>query len=218
MKKGLSIVIISATLSLFSCSKERISGNGSTITETRNISNFTAISASGSTNVYIEQGAAFKVEVKGYSNLLPYYETRLVNNTLQVGYKQNLNIKNDNTEIFITLPALNGLSLSGSGSITTTGIFNGNTDFNADVSGSGNIHFSSGSAQNFYSKTDGSGSIYMLNLVAAKADASISGSGNTEITATNQLKVKINGSGKLYYRGTPVITTSITGSGTVLPK
>ena len=78
MKRGLSIAVISAMLSLLSCSKERISGNGSTITETRNISNFTAISASGSTNVYINQGAAFRVEVKGYSNLLPYYETRLL--------------------------------------------------------------------------------------------------------------------------------------------
>lgn len=218
MKGGLSIVIISATLSFFSCTKERISGNGSTITETRNISNFTAISASGSTNVYINQGATFKVEVKGYSNLLPYYETRLVNNTLQVSYKQNMNIKNDNTEVFITLPVLNGLALSGSGSITTSGAFNGNTDFNVTISGSGNIHFSRGTSQNFYSKVDGSGNINMLNMVAAKADATITGSGKTEITANNQLKVEIIGSGKLYYHGTPVITTSITGSGTVLPK
>lgn len=218
MKKGLSIAVISTMLSLLSCSKERISGNGSTITETRNISNFTAISATGSTNVYINQGIAYKVEVKGYSNLLLYYDTRLVNNTLQVGYKQNVNIKNDNIEVFITLPVLNGLALSGSGSITTTGAFAGNTDFNADVSGSGNIHFSSGTTQNFYSKVDGSGSINMLNMVAAKVDAAITGSGKTEITASNQLKVKIIGSGKLYYRGTPAITTSITGSGTVLPK
>jgi Putative auto-transporter adhesin, head GIN domain len=218
MKRGLSIAAISAMLSLVSCSKERISGNGSTITETRNVSGFTAIAASGSTNVYITQGAAFKVEIKGYSNLLPYYETGLVNNTLQVGYKQNVNIKNDNTEVFITLPVLNSLSLSGSGSIRTTGAFYGNTDFNATVSGSGNIHFSSGATQNFYSKVDGSGSIYMLNMVADKADATISGSGKTEITASNQLKVKITGSGKVYYRGSPVITTNITGSGAVLQK
>ncbi|MBL0200765.1 MAG: DUF2807 domain-containing protein [Chitinophagaceae bacterium] len=134
MKRGLSFALICAMLSLLSCSKERISGNGSTITETRNISNFTAISASGSTNVYINQGAAFRVEVKGYSNLLPYYETRLVNNSLQVGYKQNENVKNDNVEVFITLPVLNVLALSGSGSITTTGAFDGNIDFNVTVS------------------------------------------------------------------------------------
>lgn len=218
MKRGSSIVIISVILSFFSCTKELISGNGTANTEIRNISNFTAISASGSTNVYISHGAAFKVEVKGCTNLLPYYETRLVNHTLHVGYSPNVNVKNDNTEVFITLPVLNGLALSGSGSITTTGAFNGNTDFNATVSGSGTIHFSTGTAQNFYSKVDGSGSIYMLNMVTVNADATISGSGVTEITASNQLKVKITGSGKLFYRGSPVITTSITGSGTVLPK
>lgn len=218
MQRGLSIALLSATLSLLSCSKERISGNGSTVTETRNISNFTALSASGSTNVYITQGAAFKVEVKGYSNLLPYYETRLLHNTLHLGYKQNVNIRNDNIEVFITLPVLNDLSLFGSGNITATGTFSGNTDFNAEVAGSGNIHFSNGNTQNFYSRVDGSGGIYALNMVAGKVEVVITGSGITEITATRQLNVKIVGSGKLYYRGTPVITTNITGSGAVLPK
>ena len=58
----------------------------------------------------------------------------------------------------------------------------------------------------------------MLNMIADNADATIIGSGKTEITANSRLKVKIIGSGKLCYRGSPVITTSITGSGTVLPK
>lgn len=218
MKRGLSIAVISVTLSLLSCSKERISGNGSTITETRTISNFTAITASGSSNVFITQGTTFKIEVKGYSNLLPYYETKLVNNTLQVGFKENVNVKNDNIEVFVTMPVLNGLSLFGSGNITTSGAFYGNTNFNTYISGSGNIHFSSGTVQNFSSKIEGSGNIYTLNMVADNADVTISGSGNTEVTANNQLKVKISGSGNVYYRGTPAITTNITGSGAVIPK
>ena len=218
MKRGLSLAAICAMLSLLSCSKEMISGNGAITIDSRNIRNFTAISASGSTNVFILKGTVFKVEVRGYSNLLPYYETILVNNTLHVGYKKNVYIKNDNIEVFITLPVLNSLVLSGSGSITTYGSFNGNTDFVASVSGSGNIHFSSGTTQNIYAKVDGSGGIYMLNMIADNADATIVGSGKTEITANSRLKANIIGSGKISYRGTPVITTSITGSGTVLPK
>lgn len=218
MKRGLSIAVISATMSLFSCSKERVSGNGSTITETRTVSNFTAITASGSTNVYINQGAAFKVEVKGYSNLLPYYETKLVNNTLQLGYKQNVNVKNDNTEVFITLPVLNSLSIFGSGNIAASGIFAGNNDFHASISGSGNISIDAGSSQNFFATIAGSGNIRALNFVTDKAETNTSGSGNTEITANNQLKVKIAGSGNVYYRGTPIITTTISGSGAVIPR
>ncbi len=218
MKRGFSIAIVSVVLSLVSCSKERVSGNGPTITETRNVSNFTAVSASGSSNVYITQGAFFKVEVKGYSNLVPYYETKLVNNTLQLGYKQDVNVKNDNTEVFITLPVLNGLSVFGSANISTTGTFTGNIDFNASISGSGNISISAGAAQNFFASIAGSGNINALNFMADKAETTTSGSGNTEITASNQLKVKITGSGNVYYRGTPVITTNISGSGAVIPR
>ena len=218
MKAQIPFFLLSVILTFTSCTKQLISGNGSISTETREINNFTAITASGNTSIYINQGPAFSVTVKGSANLLPFYETKLVNNILHLGYSENVRIKNDNTEVFITLPVLNGLTLIGSGTITTNGAFNGNTDFNVLVSGSGTIRFSSGTTRNFFSKTEGSGNIYMLNMSAINAEATITGSGNTEITATSQLKVKINGSGNLYYRGSPVLTTSITGSGTVLPR
>jgi len=218
MKRGLGITVISAILAFSSCSKERISGHGSTTTENRNISGFTAISTAGSTNIYVSPGAAFKVEVMGYSNLLPYYETKLVNNTLQLGYREGVNVKNDNTEVFVTLPSLNGLSLAGSGNISTSGSFPSVTDFNARVTGSGNIEFSTGSCSNFYATIDGSGNIRALNMVADKAETNTSGSGNTEITANTTLKVRIAGSGNVYYHGTPVITTNISGSGAVIPR
>lgn len=218
MKNLLSVAIICIVFTQFSCSKELVSGNGPIVSENRNISGFTAISALGSTNVYVYHGSVFKVEVKGYSNLLQYYETKVVNNTLEVGYKHNMNIKNDNTVVLITLPVLNGLALSGSGIITTTGSFDAGTSFNASVSGSGKINFSSGTAQNFYSKIDGSGSINMLNMLTDKADVIINGSGNIEISANNLLNVKITGSGKVYYQGSPIMTTNIIGSGSVMRK
>lgn len=218
MKRGFFIAAIPAILAFTSCTKERISGQGPVVTESRNVSGYTAVSVSGSTNVYISQGANFKVDIKGYSNLLPYFETKLVNNTLHLGFKQNVNVKNDNTEVFITMPALSGLRLAGSGNISTTGVFNGITDFDASVAGSGNIHFSSGTCLRFYSSIAGSGNINALDMIAETAETRTSGSGNTEITATSQLKVRIDGSGNVYYRGTPVISTTITGSGAVLPK
>ncbi len=218
MKRISVLFALTAILAISSCTKERIRGGGPITTETRNVTGFTAVSVAGSTNVYITQGAVFKVEVKGYSNLLPYFETKLVNNTLQLGFKQDVNVKNDNTDVYISMPALNGLSLSGSGNISTTGIFNGNTDFNARIDGSGNIHFSSGTAQQFNARIAGSGNIKAIDMVANKSDIRIDGSGNTEITTTNELKVIINGSGNVYYRGTPVISTQISGSGAVLPR
>ncbi|MEO7527425.1 MAG: hypothetical protein ABIT35_04235 [Chitinophagaceae bacterium] len=55
-------------------------------------------------------------------------------------------------------------------------------------------------------------------MVAYKVETTISGSGNTEIKATTNLKVRFAGSRNVYYRSTPVVTTTILGSGAVIPK
>lgn len=212
------VLALGLTLALFSCTKEKIRGNGAVISSQRNHTGFTGIEAIGSSPVFITQGAVFSVEVKGYETLVPYFETSVTNNKLRVGYRNNVNVKNDNIQVFVTMPVLNDISLHGSCQVTTTGVFAGNTNFNAFISGSGNINFSSGTTQNFYSHISGSGNIYMLNMISDKAEANISGSGNTEITANNQLKVNISGSGNVYFRGAPVITTTISGSGAVIPK
>jgi hypothetical protein len=218
MKSIMRLSAICVILSLTSCSKEYIKGEGSVVTEQRNLTGFTSVLASGSSKVYIDEGTQFSVQVRGYGNLLPHYETRLVNNELQLGFKNNVSIKNDNTEVHITLPVLDGLKISGSGDIRTTGNFPHVTSFNMQVSGSGNIFFSDGSTADFRSSISGSGNIYALGLLSDNAETTTSGSGNTEVSAASHLKVKISGSGNVYYRGNPIIVTNISGSGDVIPK
>lgn len=215
MKK---VFVIAVILSSLSCSKERISGNGAVTTEQRNVSNFTSINTAGSTRVHISEGAVFKVEVKGYSNLLPYYETKLVNNELRLGFKTGVNIKNDNTEVFVTLPVLEGVKLSGSGDISATGTFPAVNDLYAEIAGSGNINLSQGSAVFLHASIAGSGNIDAHGILADKVETFTSGSGNTEVSVNSHLSVKISGSGNVYYYGNPLIVTNISGSGAVIPK
>lgn len=218
MKVMNRLVIFCAILSLASCSKDHIKGSGSVETEQRNVSNFTSVSASGSSKVFITQGAQFKVEVRGYGNLLPYYETKVVNNELQLGFKNSVSINNDNTEVFVTMPLVNGLKISGSCDIETSGVFPQVANFDASISGSGNIDFSEGIADNCKLSISGSGNMYMLDLKSTNAETTTSGSGNTEISVATNLTVKISGSGNVYYRGNPIIVTNISGSGEVIPK
>ncbi|MBK7882984.1 MAG: DUF2807 domain-containing protein [Chitinophagaceae bacterium] len=216
--KKMFIIILGFAGIFIGCNKERVTGSGAILTEQRGLNGFNTIYISGSTNVYVTKGLNYKVEVKGYENLLPYFEAEIDNNTLQLGYKNNVNVKNDNVEVFVTLPELKGLSLSGSGNITTTGNFEGNSSFQTNISGSGNIKFSEGTTKNYTSSITGSGNIKAFGLAAEHADISISGSGNNEVNATGKLKVKISGSGNVYYKNTPAITTTISGSGAVIPK
>ena len=208
------IVLVSAS----ACNQDRVSGNGIITTEERAINNFTGVTVEGSTEVTVKKGASFKVEVKGYNNLLPYFETKVVNGNLVMGYKDHVNIRHDNTEVTVTLPVLNSLSMYGSGDITSTGAFTGNTDFEASISGSGNITIEQGSAKNFFTSISGSGNIHAFGFTAEKAKINVAGSGNTRITATDHLTVKIAGSGNVYYKGSPSVSVNISGSGAVVKQ
>jgi hypothetical protein len=218
MKKEILYVLSVLLVLTTACSRERIEGSGSVITEDRQVNTFTKVSLKGPSFVYITKGNNFSVQVKAYRNLLPYFETRVVNGTLELGYKDDLSIRNENSEVYITLPVLNGLSIFGSGDIETTGNFNNSSSFEASVYGSGNIEIGDGAADNFSSRISGSGDVYAFGFSVKKANVEISGSGNTRITASDELKVKISGSGNVYYKGSPDVTVNISGSGDVIKQ
>jgi hypothetical protein len=202
---------------LASCNKERLTGSGAVVTEDRTVANFTKVTTSGASNVYIQQGAAFSVQVKGYGNLLPHFETSVRNQTLEVGYKDVQSIKNDNIEVFVTMPALEGARINGSADIEATGDFTSNRmDF--FISGSGNIDVESGTVQNLFTDISGSGNIRLFGVTANKAQVSMSGSGTIEVNAVTDLKATINGSGTVFYKGSPTIETSVSGSGKLVHR
>ena len=86
---------------------------------------------------------------------------------------------------------------------------------NNEVNGSGDIDLA-GFSNDFNVDIEGSGKVDALNLVTETCDIDISGSGDCEITATDELNVIIRGSGSVFYRGNPVISSSISGSGDII--
>ncbi|MGB1241044.1 MAG: head GIN domain-containing protein [Chitinophagales bacterium] len=86
---------------------------------------------------------------------------------------------------------------------------------NVEVQGSGDIDFA-GFSNDFNVDIEGSGKVDALNLITETCEIDISGSGDCEITATDELDIIIRGSGSVYYRGDPVITSSIAGSGDII--
>lgn len=211
-------LVLAVLLTASACNGDRISGNGIITSEERSINNFTGVTVEGSTDVTVVKGANFKVKVIGYSNLIPYFETKVVNGNLVLGFKDHVNIRHDNTEVTVTMPTLNSLTTYGSGNITSTGAFTGNDDFEASISGSGNIKIEQGSAKNFFTSISGSGDVNAFGFSSEKAKVNIAGSGNANVSASDNLTVKIAGSGNVYYKGTPSVTANISGSGAVVKK
>lgn len=215
MKK---IFLLSFAVLVVACNKDEITGSGNVTSQERSVTGFTGVVVNGSTKAFITLDTGFTVSVKGYGNLLPYLETNVVNGVLQVGYKDDVNVSNDNTEVYITLPALDYAQTNGSGDMKITGEITGSDHLKASLNGSANISVEKGSADKFDGEISGNGNILALGFQSKEANVKISGDGNIEISVSEKLNVVINGSGNVYYHGAPVITTNISGNGQVIPK
>ncbi len=200
---------------------EKIEGNGQIKKQTRSVSNYTAISSSGSWDVMIAYGESNSVEVEGDENLLEYIETKVEDGKLSIKSTKNVNLRSKNKiTIYVSATRLTGVSLSGSGDIIGQGKFfnDGNGDFKisgsgsiklsfnkyksveVSVSGSGNIHLS-GSSDIVNAHISGSGNADCADLIANDVTAHISGSGNVKVFANTSVDASISGSGNVYYKG-----------------
>lgn len=62
---------------------------------------------------------------------------------------------------------------------------------------------------------DGSGKVFNFDLLADDTNVEIEGSGKIEVDCVNTLDVRIEGSGTVCYRGNPILTNTIDGSGSI---
>lgn len=211
MKDFAALAILSACL--ISCSKDRLTASGDKSSEERNVKQFTGIESSGANDIHISYGAEFKVVLKGSDNLLPYFKTEVFGNTLRLGYER-VNVRHDDVEVYVTLPAVHYLSLSGSGDVDIKGTFPELNTLQLQISGSAEVDVENPIyARELLVKISGSGEADLKRVESKTAELSISGSGEAKIGNAEQLKARISGSGKIYYAGNPQIDSQISGSG-----
>ncbi|MDF1837084.1 MAG: DUF2807 domain-containing protein [Planctomycetota bacterium] len=85
------------------------------------------------------------------------------------------------------------------------------------VSGSGKVHVGQGSASKLDVGISGSGNMDLQNLQTQEAIVRIAGSGKALLWAEESLSGGVSGSGRVEYRGSPVIDWSSSGSGKIRP-
>lgn len=221
------------SLTLFSCHK--VVGTGPTVSETRNLSDFSEIRLDMDATLEITQGAHYLVQVDAQSNIMNEIRTTVSGHVLTIDHRHNTWIKSAPITVHVTLPYINALKVSGSGSIqgqTTiqstnlTLCISGSGEITlpgietetleSTISGSGEVNLKSGSTTNLESDISGSGDLYCSYVASKYVDARTSGSGTTKVYALNQLDAHISGSGNVYYRGNPIVNSSISGSGKVI--
>ncbi len=229
-----NILIITLFVLLFtSCNK--ITGEGPIVHQERNISGFTGIDLRMPGDVYVTPGPTFDVELNAQQNILDVMETYVEGNSLIIRIKNDVSLKkHEPISIFISLPVVQSVRISGSGNINCPdSIFS--TNFTTDISGSGNINLAhvkasqlnaniSGSGSTRINGGDapiallnisGSGNFHLLNFATQTMSTTTSGSGNMFVNVANNLNATISGSGSVHYLGNPVVNSTISGSGIV---
>lgn len=209
---------------------------GPVTTQNYSQTGFTAVEVAGPDDVTIRQGDAFSISAKGPKDILDRLEIKLDGTTLVIGRKREgfsfSSRDDDDVDIAITMPKLDGVRLTGSGSIdadtidgdAVKAVLTGSGDLKAGkltgksakltLSGSGDIEVGSGTIGSGDVSITGSGDIDAGGLVADTLDISIAGSGSVDAQATGSADISILGSGDVKLTGGATCKTSQIGSGT----
>jgi hypothetical protein len=208
-------VICLGLISIGSCNPYAIHGSGHAKTESRAVASFAKIDLAGSPDVEVAVGPAASVSVTTDDNILPIIETKVDGETLKINSKRSYNTSLG-VKVSITVPDLQGVSVSGSGNIHVEGLKAG--DMDASVTGSGDITLN-GVVDRLRARIVGSGDLRAGDLAAKNVQVSVTGSGDAAVRATEQLDARVTGSGNVRYSGNPPqVQHHVTGSGDIAPR
>jgi hypothetical protein len=155
---------------------------------------FTGVELAGSNVVAVKVGGKQRVVVHADRNLLRQVTTAVNGQTLVIDDSGSFRTRSP-IHVDVTVPALDAVTLSGSGTVAATGVSR-----RLDVS------------------LAGSGDLQLGALTACEVTATVAGSGRIVVRATRSLRASVAGSGAIVYLGKPsVVSTHVTGSGAVIP-
>lgn len=232
--KGKSLAIVIFCLVMLQCVSVHSSGDDSDlgVADLKDLTGFNSIGLNIAGTLYIEQDSTYSVRIEGKDEDVKNIITKLEENTLIIKTKPGIHIMGE-ISIFVSMPEVKGLNVSGSGDILAQKRINA-TDIKLNVSGSGNLFVDDLQSTEIESSISGSGEIKVKGtaveslkidiagsgdfsseeLASKDVQVNIAGSGSARVFASDNLNTSIAGSGDVYYKGSPLVNASSVGSGT----
>jgi len=202
------------------------------VSETRDVETFHSVKMSGAGNLYITQGESIGLRVEAKQSVLDKLLTHVEGGVLVIE-KKKIWSGRGKINAYVTMIEVKRLTLSGSvkligqtpvvsESLTLKVAGSGQIDLEVDVqklstsiSGSGEANLR-GRAMAHDFKASGSGKLDGFELATEKTKIVLSGSGKAEILVSQEVDVKISGSGKVFLKGEGKVgDLKISGSGIV---
>lgn len=198
------------------------------------VGDFSEIMFDGAFKVYLVQGDRCMVTVKTTNDDI-FDEIKIKRNEKEVKIELDQSFfKYNHVSLYITFKTLEKLNIEGGVNLKTNGYLDLN-NFAVNIKGGANLELNM-KAKNVEVYGEG-GFLFELNGVADRIDITIKGAGHVSaselktkdvsftvagfgtgsVYATNSLNAKIEGVGKLRYKGNPKVNQYIDGLGSVKP-
>lgn len=232
-----SLLFLLVAAGLSSCQKRRLTGDGPSITESRDHQGFSRVQLQVPADLFYSQSAEYKVEITAQQNILNELETLVMSGSdLILRMRDNRNLgSHERIRVIVSSPDIHRLVIKGSGFIGVSQplqvddielMINGSGKIDlsqltawgleCNITGSGEIDVQNGTSDWAKARIDGSGDINLLDFVAQQGEARINGSGSIRMHIIDNLAAHIAGSGEIRYRGNPKVNSTISGSGKVV--
>ncbi len=210
-----------------------IRGEGDQVKQEITLSEFDGIQVAIAADVILMQGNTQKVIIEGQQNIIDNIQKDVRGGSWKIGYDKNVKGAKAVT-IYITIPKIEDIAMSGSGTISTKGKFSGLGDMDIAMSGSGEIRIEaetdevelamsgsgnvqlSGSGRSLEVAISGSGNVEASTFNVSDCAVAISGSGNVAVYVNDDLEAAISGSGDVKYKGDAKVQSRVSGSGDVV--
>ena len=238
MRKAMLAVMMAAAAASAGCAKDRQESAGPATNRNYQVGAFDRLEVAGPYDVTVTTGSAPSVRASGGERAIERMVVEVKGGTLSIHTKKRSGFnfgwsKSHPVKLTVTVPALTGAEIAGSGDISVNKVAGDSFDagvagsgnlrlgeinvkrLKAGIAGSGEIHAGRGRAVAADYEIAGSGDIDGGAVVAETAAVSIAGSGNVSAHATSTASVEIAGSGDVRVTGGAKCSVSKAGSGNV---
>ena len=212
------VMIALAAVLLAGCGVTIVNGSGKVITESRKVSNFSAVSFSGLGDITISQGSTESLTVEAEDNVMPLIKTEVTNGTCIIRFDtqdwREMVRPTKPIRFNLTLKNLTALDFSGAGNILAASLKTGRLTL--EVSGVGNVKLErleatelattmtgaanvdiAGQVTKQEVEMSGAGQYSAGNLNSQTAKITVTGVGGATLWARDSLDVTLNGAGSV---------------------
>ena len=212
---------------------EAVVGSGRIVTDERSPSGFETVVLAGEGTLIIDSGD-FGLTVGVDDNLLEFIESDVIGSELRIQTREGIDIDPTAAPTYrVTLPVLQGVELSGAGSIRT-GAWDAST-FTVGLTGVGDIEIEDLTSASLELRANGLGTITAVgrtefqtadigglaeyvggDMASGAADVVCRDGGEAILWVSNSLEVEVLNAGTVSYYGNPEVTQKISEAGSLI--